>query len=470
MAGQQLDEFSIKFDAEGLKELNNDLKNETSQNLDKTEEKFKRVEVQSTKLMQNFKKLTVALGALAFAGKILRSAFDTYEAAEKIDTLAKKTNIAVDSLQRLGIAASKFGGNTESTATSIQKLKITGNAEQELENIASKMEKMKTDAQKMEFAKSLGIDEGTTRLLIQGVARYREELKRANKYKLYTKEDIERIRDYRQAQADIRMGIESIYKSIASMLLPALVKISSMIRKVTDWLAAHEGAAKIIGVFVLVVAGITAVNTALSLLLANPVVLTIVAIAAAITALIAIINDLIVFIQGGESVIGDILEKMGYDTEAIRADVIREINAIISFIKTLIGWVQSVGQAFIQMGAKIREWYENLPEPIKKILGGVKNAIDFSARNFNVWGRASQTLEKYKKTPANAVPAGAVQNYNTTKSINENTTNNAQNISTNTNNKTTNIGTINIQTQATNGAEVADSINQVSQDDNGLVA
>lgn len=72
------------------------------------------------------------------------------------------------------------------------------------------MQTLKSEAQKLDLANSLGLDEATTRLLIQGVDRYREELKRTNKYKLYTKDDIERMRDYRQIQQDIRMGMESI--------------------------------------------------------------------------------------------------------------------------------------------------------------------------------------------------------------------------------------------------------------------
>lgn len=127
------------------------------------------------------------------------------------------------------------------------------------------METLKSDAAKWDLANSLGIDEGTTRLLIQGVERYREEMKRASKYKLYTKEDIERMRDYQQIQQDIRMGMSSIFGALSRLLLPAITAIGKAIRSVTDWLAEHEGMVKIAGVFIAIAAAIGAVTLAVTL-------------------------------------------------------------------------------------------------------------------------------------------------------------------------------------------------------------
>ena len=245
-----LDIFSVGFDSKGLKDFDENLK-DTRKELDKAEkdvagleeeldnlkkigaeesDTFKKLskeldearervkkfsneikvmegksEFQLNKMRGSMAKIVRTLGSMAVIGATVKRALDMYEQAEQIGNLAQKADVAVESLQRLGNAASRFGGNTEASASTIESLKsketkekaltygvnISGEPEQALENIARKMETMRNDAQKFEFAQSLGIDEATTRLLIQGVERYREELKRTAKYRMYTKEDIE---------------------------------------------------------------------------------------------------------------------------------------------------------------------------------------------------------------------------------------------------------------------------------------
>lgn len=501
-----LDIFSVGFDSKELQEFNDKLK-QTRSNLDKAEEDVKalekeldnldkaggkdsdtfkavskrlneakdnvkkfenqiktmegRSEFQLQKLRQNFMKVVKAVGALAAVTATVKRSMAMYEEAEQIGNLAQKANVAVESLQRLGNAAKRFGGNTEASASTITSLqtketkekivkagiKVGATPEQTLENIAAKMETLKSDAEKINLADSLGIDEGTTRLLIEGVQRYREELKRTDKYKLYTKEDIERMRDYRQIQADIRMGIESIQGTIARMLLPALTTMSKVIRGVTDWLAEHEGAVKIVATLVGIVAAVGAVigvvkglHMALTFLLANPVVLTIIGWSLAITAIIAVIQDFITWLQGGESAL-----KGLWETGAKVFD-----------------WLKAKATGFID---SLKNLWDNIPDPIKKMIG-LSNPITGTMTMVNI---AKEQIAKANNNPLNSVPQGAIQNYNSTVANNQNRNENTR-VSNNSNKKTTNIGTINIQTQATNGAEVARDIQSISQFDDGIVA
>ena len=524
-----LDVFTIGFNSEDLKKFNEELK-ATKKNLDQAEEEFKDIkkvhdeleeegekdseafkkageemekagqkvdefrqkvdelenksEFKLGKLRQSFQKTVKAMAAMAVISASVRKALSVYETAEQIGNLAQKADIAVESLQRLGKAAERYGGNTESSASTVQSIKsketkekalsmginLSGDPEQTLENIDRKMESLKTDAEKLQLADSLGIDEGTARILIQGVARYREELQRTSKYRLYTKEDIDRMRDYRQVQNDIQQGVKSINDAVASMLLPIITKVAKAIRAVTDWLAQHEGATKMIATFVAIVAGIgliigavMALIAVLQLLWANPVGLAILAVAASITFLVTVINDFITFLQGGDSIIGDILNKLGYDTDAIRADIIKGIEQIKAFITSLIERVKNMAAA---VKKTLVDLWNNIPEPIKKLLGLAGKALLLASPIGAPIALAGKALEKYKKTPANAIPDGSIQNYNTAVANNDNRAANTKNM-TNNSSKSVSIGTVNVQTQATDGAGVVTAIQDVAQFDNG---
>ena len=444
-------------------------------------------EYQILKLKKNFMSLVKTVGLLASVGVAVRQSIQFYEQAEQLDFLAQKSNIAVESLHRLGIAAQKYGGTTEGTASTVEQftskefkekaLKVgvsvsKDNPEQTLENIALKMEKLKSDADKWELAKSLGLDEGTTRLLVQGVERYREELKRANKYKLYTKEDIERMKDYQQVQQDIRAGVQTIQAVIARLLLPALTTVAKAIRAVTDWAAEHQGGIKIAAIFIAVAAAIGVVifaikglSAAFAFLMANPIVLWIIGISAVIALLIAAINDLIVFIQSGESIIGKILKKFGVDVEQVRQTCINVFQTIGNWIQNTISWFQSLGGKIAEFANKIKSMWDALPDPIKKLIG-LSNPLTGTFTAINI---GKEMLDKANNNKLNPVSQGAVSNYNQTQALTENNNANTKTLTNNANKNTTvNIGTI--TTQANNGKELAREISTVAEMDNGFVA
>lgn len=441
-------------------------------------------EYQLLALKKNFGNLMKTVRLLASVGVTVRKSLQFYEQAEQLDFLAQKTGIAIEKLQELGNAAQRFGGTTEGSASSIENIRTNkeeyakygirteADPTQTLENVARKMETLKSDAAKWDMANSLGLDEGTTRLLIQGVARYREELKRSSKYKLYTKEDIMRMRDYRQVQQDIRMGTEAIFGAISRLLLPSITAVAKAIRTITDWLAEHEGAVKIIATFVAVTVAITGVisvikllNIAIGFLLANPVVLTIIAIITAITALITIVQDFIVFLQGGDSLIGDILKRMGFNVKEVRQNCLNFFNSLKEWVTGAIDWIKSLGGKFAELANKLKSMWDALPEPIKKIIG-MSNPITGA---YTVVTTAQQAIKKANDNKTNAVPAGATSNYNSTQAINENNNKNIKNTD-KSNKKVVNIQSVNIQTQASDPKAVANAVNNISEHDNGLCA
>ena len=445
----------------------------------------------------NFLALGKTVARLAIVGATIKKSLDFYEQGEQLQFLAQKASIATDKLQTLGLAARRYGGSTEGVAGTVENLRsqyqslrmgeggggleqaafkygvsISSDPEKMLENVARRMETLKSDAAKWDLANTLGIDEGTARLLMQGTKAYTEELKRAQKYKLYTKEDLERMRQYRQISLDIRMGIDSIFASIARMLLPAITRIAKVIRTVTDWMAEHEGATKIIATILAVTAVVLSARTVIMLLAAafqflgvsimgTPVGWII----AAITAIIVYINSVIVFLQGGESIIGTILENLGIDSDEFRKKIINMWQSIFNGAKSAIDWLKGLGERFAELANKIQEFWDKIPEPLKKIIG-MSNPITGA---YTVVTTAKEVMEKVNANKTNSVPAGAQSNYYSTEAQNTTNTNNARSIS-NTNSKNTNIQTVNVNLNTNNPKGVVDYLSTASEFDNGINA
>lgn len=519
MSGQLLDVFAIAFNSDNLKDFQQELKRNEKE-LDTTEKKVKELEDSLNKLektkgpdsdeykavkneLEKAKKqaeefsnaiikmkgdskfslmqitqsagvLIRQLGLIATVGFAVRQSLNFYEKAEELDNLSQKTSIATDKLQQLGKMAERYGGSTEATADSVVNLRAVygknASPDEMLEKVAKKMETLKTDAEKWNLADSLGVDEATTKLLIEGVGKYREELQKADKYRMFTPEDIQRMRDYRHIQQDIKYGIENIQAVIARFLLPILTAVGKVIRSITNWITEHEGAIKIIGVFVGIAAAVGAVilavnllNMAFKFLAANPVVLAIMAIIAVITLLIAIIQDFVVFLQGGESIIGDILKKMGFNVDEVRQNCLNFFQSLKEWIMGAIDWLKSLGGKFVDLAQKIKSMWDSLPEPIKKLIG-MTNPI---SGVYTVVTTAKEAMNKANSNPANAVPNGAISNYNQSQSINENNNNNARNIN-NSNKKSVNINKVEIVTKSTDAKGIAREMKALGNLDNGL--
>lgn len=519
MSGQLLDVFAIAFNSDNLKDFQEELKRNEKE-LDTTEKKVKKLEdslkklektkgpdsdeykavkqelEQAQKQAEKFK-ATIAnlkgdskytfmqmskslgniakqLGLLVFVGATVKKSLDFYEKAEELDNLSKKTSIATDKLQQLGRMAERYGGSTEMTADSIVNLRTVygqnASPDEMLEKVAQKMSTLKTDAEKWNLADSLGVDEATTRLLIEGVGKYREELQKADKYRMFTPEDIQRMRKYRHIQQDIKYGIENIQAVIARFLLPILTAVGKVIRSITNWFTEHEGAVKIIGVFIGIAAAVGAVilavnllNLAFKFLVANPVVLTIMAIIAVITLLVAVIQDFVVFLQGGESIIGDILKKMGFNVDEVRQNCLNFFQSLKEWIMGAIDWLKSLGGKFVDLAQKIKSMWDSLPEPIKKLIG-MTNPI---SGVYTIATTAKEAMDKANSNPANAVPNGVISNYNQSQSINENNNNNARNINTS-NKKSVNINKVEIVTKSTDAKGIAREMKALGDLDNGL--
>jgi Skp family chaperone for outer membrane proteins len=481
-----------------------------------------------SELKNNFASLVKTVAKMAVVGIAIKKALNFVEQGQQLDWLAQKAGATSDKLQAIGGAAGAYGGTTEGTAGTLENLRnqyqslrmgeggggleqaafkygveLSSDPEKMLENVAKRMETLQSDAAKWDLANTLGIDEGTARLLMTGLDGYTEAVKKASKYKLYTKDDINRMREYKQISTDIRMGVESLFGSIYRSLLPAITEVAKVIRNVMDWMTTHSGAVKIMATIAAVTAGIMTVievisllNKAMLFLGANPIVIKIMLIVAAITALIVIIQDLYAWFQGGDSVIGSFLES---SWELIKEFSQEFVNVFADFFEwlfekwdELVDLVKSIGSVltdvFSAVGDGIKNFFLGIWNWIKKKIASLVDLMPDFVKNFLGFGDEQEkkkeepsgsfntasllqngqaALSYANASPLNAMPSGAITNYYSTQSQNKTSIDNTRTL-TNSKSNSVVIQNMTVETQADNAEQFYNGLQTLTSFDNGL--
>lgn len=122
--------------------------------------------------------------------------------------------------------------------------------------------------------------------------------------------------------------------------------------------------------------------------LLNVANLKVMAIIAVIVAIALIVDDFINFMQGNDSVIGDVLGKMGYDVDEVRDRIITAWNKVKGFLTNV--WLAISGIAGT-VSAKLKEFWVNNGEEIMERLSAIWNGLVtyLSAR----WNRMKESAE-----------------------------------------------------------------------------
>lgn len=106
--------------------------------------------------------------------------------------------------------------------------------------------------------------------------------------------------------------------------------------------------------------------------LLNVANLKVMAIIAVIVAIALIVDDFINFMQGNDSVIGDVLGKMGYDVDEVRDRIITAWNKVKGFLTNV--WLAISGIAGT-VSAKLKEFWVNNGEEIMERLSAIWNGL-----------------------------------------------------------------------------------------------
>lgn len=343
-----LETFFLKFQSDGLKEISAE-----------TEGTTKKADQMGNKFVQNGNKILKTLAPIAGLAALINRTMNFSSSAEEMSYLAQNTGLAVEKFQALAIAAENYGGSAEGIAGSLQGLNTNLNnmrlgkggggvedaaltyginlygenglatADELLMNIAKRFESLDQSKQ-IDLGQRLGLDEGTIRLLQTGVANVQKELQRGTKYSLFSAEDVENSRKFQRTLRDIKLGLAQIFGVVARSLLPAFTWVGDKIKVFFDVISEHSGF--VLGFFATVSAILTvlAIKSALAF---APFLIAVGLIAAVAAAIGLLIDDIVNFWQGNESLIGTFIEAVKTVFTALWDFLKEGFNSVLEWFK-----------------------------------------------------------------------------------------------------------------------------------------
>lgn len=343
-----LETFFLKFQSDGLKEISAE-----------TEGTTKKADKMGNSFVSMSNKVLKALAPVAGLTALLNRSLAFASLGEEMSFLAQNTGLAVEKFQALAIAAENYGGTAEGIAGSMQGLNANLNnmrlgkggggvedaaityginlyganglatADELLMNVAKRFESLNS-MQQIDLGQRLGLDEGTIRLLQTGVANVQAELERGRKYSLFSAEDVENSRKFERTMRDIKLGLAQIFGVVARSLLPAFTWVGDKVSRFIDLI---NGNASFIKGFFLALSAILTVLAVKSGLAFLPFIGAIALITAVSAAIGLLIDDIVNFWQGNESLLGTFIEAVKNVFTALWNFLKEGFNSVLEWLK-----------------------------------------------------------------------------------------------------------------------------------------
>jgi len=324
-------------------------------------------------------KIFTGFGAAIVGAFSVGSAFSTWkEQAAELGGVSKRLKMSIEDVQGWTGAIGKFGGSAQDfegtlrglngqlarmatigksrAGTLLQSLGIDAgevgrqrNALAVLEDLAGVMEQMAPDEARG-IGAALGLDPSTIMLLQQGRDGMKDLIRQKKEDAVYTQEDADAVKAYSVEMGKLKKGFMGIMGVLFRSVLPAFTMVTKYIAQFVNYLRKHQTAIKAFFAMVsALVLGmlLPAFLTFFRTLMANPMTWVILA----LVALAAVIEDLIVWMDGGESALDDFWEALFGDRENAKkvfADIKDSLNQLWERIKFVLNYIGS-GQAWRDM-------------------------------------------------------------------------------------------------------------------------
>ena len=307
--------------------------------------------------------------------------------------------------------------------------------------------------------KKLGItDPKTANEIIKQGKSLKETVKQYSNLYGITEKQSKIAKEYRKSQDRLNNTLENAKNSIMQYIAPAITWLIDKFTIVIDWMNKHQ--AFVIGFFGAIAVVVSTlylpamIKAGIATLAATwPILLIATAIGIAATAIALLVDDIYTWIEGGDSLIGQLISF---------EDAMNLVNSAIDFlVDGFNGGIEAIknfGSAFIDMvvGVKndvvanfnaIKDFINGLLDTvfgtinkIKDAFKGVKSFFGFGDGDANL-ELANKTITDIQANPLNKVSSQQISNMSNSK--------NEQNIG---------IGEITINTQATNSKEISSDI------------
>ena len=357
---------------------------------------------------------SAAAGIVAAAGAMTAFVTSTTAALDPMIQLARSTGVAVESIQELGFAASVSGSDAQALQSSVSGLAekigeaaqkgseefarlginvrdVNGDvksADQVLLELGDRFDALNLSlSEQRSFAQALGIDPSLVQLLGKTGAEIDALRQRARELGVVTEAEADAAVRLNDAVTTLRFGFEGVKNSIAVGLAP---EIESITEGFVDFLAANkdvisEGVERVIEVTVALAESVVRLTPIIATLTAgfvawkvasiglgtilgaifSPVVL----ITAGIAALLLIVDDLIVGLDGGQSVVAD------FFNEFFGIDIVPPLRAALDAFK---GFLSD----FLSAGAVVFDTFAELFSGVFDLLRG---DLDGAAGHFTAF-------------------------------------------------------------------------------------
>lgn len=295
-------------------------------------------------------------GVFALGGSISNYISNAIGAGE----LADRLKVDIEEIQIWSGAMDRAGGSASDLQATIQKLtdsgKDNGDVFGTLMGLAEQAETMSKEAFYAK-AKELEIDEKTIEVLAQGKKALEEHLKTQEELGVYTKEDAEQSKKFKQGLADLLQAWDGLTAFIGRFAVPIMKEVARLLAKIVSYMRKHPA---------LIAAAVAMVGAALAYKLMPPLKTLPALIAnvgkaflrwmpwiAVITTLALVFEDFWVYLHGGKSalekywkILGDgpeLLKKFEKAWENVKKTASDAIEGISNLTKDLYGKMEKHG-------------------------------------------------------------------------------------------------------------------------------
>lgn len=469
------------------------------------------------KIKGAFTRIGAAILATVAASKALESFNNHVQTVEQIRNTSEALGVAIEDVDAFGKAIERMGGDAQGARDSLTDMaESIGEALQDVESGRAKTFKAlgislkdvdgqaKNAVQGMvELAgaveglgreqavfqiKELGItDNRSVELLLKGRQEVERMLRVQKEQGVVTKESAERVRVYSESLAKLRQSAGVATSGIVDWILPAITRFIQMLDSVVKWMNRHDTFVK--GFFI----GLTTILTAMFLpavLSATVAVWALIApflaVAAPIAAVVALFallyDDVMNFLDGNESLIGQISEKYPVVGETVRAmaEAVKAafkwvVDAINASWETIQGFPRKAVGAFAAMGASISGIFDAIVQVVRSAwayVGSVFDSVSSVIKRIGKWlgfgggddievtasTVSKGVLDAEAKAAENMKAAQAQLNQAAADPVNAVTSNAISNASNTHTEFNLQVGEVTVQTQATDAQGISQSI------------
>jgi len=382
------------------------------------------------KIKGAFTRIGAAILATVAASKALETFNNHVQTVEQIRNTSDALGVAIEDVDAFGKAIERMGGDAqgardsltdmaESIGEALQDVEsgraktfkalgislkdVNGNAKnavQGMVELAGAVEGMGRE-QAVFRIKELGItDNRSVELLLKGRQEVERMLRVQKEQGVVTKESAERVRVYSETLAKLKQSAGVATSGIVDWILPAITWFIQKLDSVVSWMNRHDTFVK--GFFI----GLTAILTAMFLpavVSATAAVWALIApflaVAAPIAAVVALFallyDDVMNFLDGNDSLIGQISEKypivgetVKAMAEAVKAAFKWVVDAISTSWEVIKGFPDKVVGAFTSMGASIRDIFDGIVKVVRgawEYVGSVFDSVSAVIKKIGKW-------------------------------------------------------------------------------------